>query len=692
MNVSNCLINCAENTTSNYTLEDDQDFGDQIKYFVSNGANLLEDVTIPLIDSLREKYNQFIDFFLQEDEKNALFSIFQFDNANNSHSLVNNVDQTENQIDETKKSDENQSSFTDNLSQLNEHFQNLWKVSGKAFGMLIFGRFVVTFDSAIIELTPSRCTSLLLGELIDKKISIKLSYNHDLNHVLILIIDKHEVQFYPRVNQVRLNSKLIDLPIVLNNIRINRKSNSIEAIIGHYKENNLTIECFINNDLCTFEMSKKYENNTFGLLGNFDGDQSNDYTMSESGLKTFNSIKNQLPSKSCRLNLNPLAGLKNLTKQSSKATRLCKQLRTYLTSQVAEDSGVVVDLDNYFKICIKTSLSTDNNQSHDDTKLVKIYCNMAAAYVLIAKQHSIELLPPLQCLTCDNNLRFGGRQFIEPFGVLRLTDVIYVVHESTCMMNVINSLSGMSKLIEMNNLAQNDLHETRFGLISFNHLNGEPQPQVRGHSIDGDLLFTADMVARAVNRLNFANTKSGHKMDIYEALAKATQYPFRKGSSKNIVLMTCESCSNEAKSRFDYNDLRSILLNQGIILHLISNQPLSVPKINRKQITSIIGLDSDLVFFLKSENEFLNHLHDILSLKDKISIPNDVCIALATISGGSYFPIPKKNLARKWQFPVAKRLSSNLEPKFCQFCDCILDENMINSKILCKPCKPLDGK
>lgn len=630
-----------------------------------------------------------MDIFLDKEEKEALHSLFSHDSSplnKNQRSSDRSGDDDEDEAN-IKEAAPTAPGFTDHLSELNEHFQNLWKPPTRGVGMLIAGRFLITFDSAVIELTPSRCSSLLVGPIMESQVSVKLTYNSDLSPVLLVSAQKHEIQVYPKLNQVRLNGKLVDLPIFLKSGSVLRKTNSVELNFGQTESKDLTIECFLKRDFCTFSLSERYRNKTSGLFGNFDGSLDNDNIVMEVP-KIFNSpemLVSLLPSKSCRVNFHPFANLTDLTKESSKGFRSCDKLHAYLALQVAKDSGPVVDPEIYQKICLKLTSSS----GQDDTKLMKSFCDVAAAYVQTAKQYSIELVAPFQCLFCENHVRFGSRHMIEPFGESRLADIIYVVQESPCLTHLIDNLVGMSKLLE-NILGKSDMLGTRFGLISFGHHDG--LWSVNSHSVDGDLLFPAEKAGRAADGLSLRHLKSPQKVDIYEALARAFQYPFRKGSSKNVVLMTCQSCSLISQSRFDYNDLRAILLSQGITLHLFSNQPLTMVKPSRKTSASIVGIDADLIVTSSQADGSFNDLEESLELKRRVSLPNDVCLVLAHISGGSYFPIPKKSFGRKWQIPVANWIASGAEPKFCQICDCILDENMIDSRTVCKPCKPLEEK
>ena len=52
-----------------------------------------------------------------------------------------------------------------------------------------------------------------------------------------------------------------------------------------------------------------------------------------------------------------------------------------------------------------------------------------------------------------------------------------------------------------------------------------------------------------------------------DALDLAARYPFRAGVSKTIVLLTCESCSENLVS---YADMAELLIKRDIKLHLIT--------------------------------------------------------------------------------------------------------------------------
>lgn len=70
-----------------------------------------------------------------------------------------------------------------------------------------------------------------------------------------------------------------------------------------------------------------------------------------------------------------------------------------------------------------------------------------------------------------------------------------------------------------------------------------------------------------------------------DALDMAARYPFRAGVSKTLILLTCDTCS---ENHVSYPDMAELLLSRDIKLHLISPHDFRM-RSNSPKANNILG-------------------------------------------------------------------------------------------------------
>ncbi|XP_074593546.1 apolipophorins-like [Brevipalpus obovatus] len=580
--------------------------------------------------------------------------------------------------------------FDEHLSELQSLLSSQTRNPKRSLALLISKQQIVTFDQSSFEFKPSNCSHMFL-EILSHRLFISLEYSiqsptantnvYDMS--LEIKLRELIIKINPNRREVKIFNHHIEMPFIYGSTMIIRTSNSIMLTDSTIQGETISLECHLNYDLCLFSVPQSYQNKTRGMAGYFDGNSANDLELPwnrkiarNGGELSYGWTKNQCISS----HKNPPSP----GKLTSKALNLCENLRDHFYIQLNSYAPGLDVAEKYFKMCSKLMPLIRNRG-----KLEKTFCNLAASAVIMAKEQGIELTPPTQCLMCGKDLKFGSRSkvIVATKDGSGNADIVFVVHEKLCLAYAVDNLIGLAKQLE-EEVVRQGMDKPLYGLISFGRGKKDDLPYLNLHTANGNIMFDSDSIGRAVDGLDLSRS-TPETVNILEAIARASQYPFRKGSSKTIVLMSCQSCDNfDAKqSRFDYNDIRSILLTEGIVLHVISDQQISVPR--RFRGSSVIaGIDLNTTYLLDSpENKVGKSTIDRQSLKRQIILPKDICVILSHLSDGCYFPISlDQSLDKNWQRVLAQRISISAVPKPCQQCDCALSDDSIQSQIFCRPC------
>ena len=100
---------------------------------------------------------------------------------------------------------------------------------------------------------------------------------------------------------------------------------------------------------------------------------------------------------------------------------------------------------------------------------------------------------------------------------------------------------------------------------------------VHSHTIDGQLMNTRDKVLLGLDQWTM---DAGDNDDSMMAVRFAANYPFRTGASKNILLLPCDACREDAVM---YADMQRLLLAKDIRLHVLMQQDIRLRSKSPKQ-------------------------------------------------------------------------------------------------------------
>ena len=105
------------------------------------------------------------------------------------------------------------------------------------------------------------------------------------------------------------------------------------------------------------------------------------------------------------------------------------------------------------------------------------------------------------------------------------------------------------------------MKDVMYGIVGYGGAGA--YDQVHSHTMDGELMNTADKVLLGLDKWMM---DAGDNVDSMQAVRFAADYPFRTGASKNIVLLPCDACLENAVT---YTEMQRLLLARDVRLHVL---------------------------------------------------------------------------------------------------------------------------
>lgn len=136
----------------------------------------------------------------------------------------------------------------------------------------------MTFDKRVYSF-EAECDYLLARDFIDGKFSVVVSYQRTggkMTKSLIFMDGSKQVKVMPE-GQIMLNGRAAELPLVMGATVVLREANQVIIKNKH----GIMVECDLEYDRCTVEVSGWYHGKLAGLLGTFDNEPINDMIKSD---------------------------------------------------------------------------------------------------------------------------------------------------------------------------------------------------------------------------------------------------------------------------------------------------------------------------------------------------------------------------------------------------------------------------
>lgn len=149
------------------------------------------------------------------------------------------------------------------------------------------------------------------------------------------------------------------------------------------------------------------------------------------------------------------------------------------------------------------------------------------------------------------------------------TDVVYIIENKDCNTAMIKKLLTQPPMILSRELRAQQIY-SRVGVISY---GGNNQPEI--HTAKGRSFYSfRDMVLAIRTLYKMPRAASDEPSDAFEAIRFASEMSFQPAVAKIFILVKCSACKDG--STISYSDTQNLLLQQGIILHVMTPDPIVV--------------------------------------------------------------------------------------------------------------------
>jgi len=330
-----------------------------------------------------------------------------------------------------------------------------------------------------------------------------------------------------------------------------------------------------------------------------------------------------------------------------------------------------VDPEPYKAMCLR-DMQTIRNRADKQSGV----CSSAAAYIKQCEQAGVELWMPGHCVRCDINNQetmANGESTRIQGNTPQSADVVFIVQQSSCLRDL--ELQDLPLLVDRS-LTNKGLTDNRYALVSFAGSNHLQRPHI---FTSGSQIFN-DVARMKTALAHLSNMQSdGTVGDIFEALQFSARLNLRAGVVKTFVLVRCDT--SESLTSRAYGDSMTMLLEQGISLHVMMPLEMRLKGSTTKLTSKMYGFSKDTVVTAST----LDH-----DLRRQIQDPKDQVSTLAQESGGVVFDLNKlksrkRTMAKKASTMMGKAVAELSQPLDCELCDCLADADG-KGRVMCHRC------
>ncbi|XP_064626174.1 apolipophorins-like [Lineus longissimus] len=550
-----------------------------------------------------------------------------------------------------------------------------WIPPFKASAMLTHGRHYTTFDGEHFDFAGT-CSYLLTKDFTDGNFSVIVNYDNGKKTSVIVNSNKKEFEIFPDF-KVSVDNVRTELPYQYMNTTVVRNGYSIRV----HNDNGFTMTCDMANDICTFNVTGWYFGKMAGLLGTYNNEQYDDKLTAdrriEDNVEQF--ARSWEVGSYCHVSRNIARQV--TTTKGSESDKLCRKYFEYSKS-VFRPCFKQVDPAPHLVNCI-----SDIEQDSTSRTIEEKGCGTFTGYVAECRRLGVPIRVPQTCVTCSganvDTFKEGESRRIVSSKTpnAQSADVVFVVEEKRCNVDAATKLADMGVQID-NALKAQGLQNNRFAVVGFGGQGVHNFDQT--HTTEGKLFNDARKLHLAINSLDFQ--QDGPNMDMLRAVKFATNYPFRTGVSKNVIILPCSECQAQAVG---YAEMQQMLAEKDITLHMLMAHDFALRTSSPVKTSYIFGLDEKAVFTNKDVNAPI--LSGDAVLKNQVIMPKDICVTLALETNGTVFNIQKllagRYTTQKAFLDVfARRLANSAHPTKCQICECTPDINGVGRSV-CTSCE-----
>lgn len=291
----------------------------------------------------------------------------------------------------------------------------LWLPPFKARSLLVGSRHYITFDKRFVSLNhkygfiensqkPDQCSYLLANDFIDYNFTLAQEpstaiHNDKLlsTRKLSIFADGHIIDVDMAAGTVKIDqSSMTALPIQIGDTIIYREWD----ILVIKSKNGYELNCNLQFDFCSFEISGWYFGKTAGIMGTVNNEIYDDFLTSNhlitKDINEFTSswaLKKNEENNQCKQEINAEQSLPI----SNELLNICD---TYFRSKVSPFANCFATVDSlpFYDMCLDMGSNSITDFTHNDHPAQKGACAVAFAYMESCNEQNLPLRVPEICL------------------------------------------------------------------------------------------------------------------------------------------------------------------------------------------------------------------------------------------------------------------------------------------------------
>ncbi|XP_069127420.1 uncharacterized protein [Argopecten irradians] len=533
-----------------------------------------------------------------------------------------------------------------------------WIPPFKAYAVIAGNRHYITFDNKKFDFA-GMCSYVLAHDFHDKNFTVVVNFNRNRQspaiRSLLVMAGGKNVEIFS--SGIHVDGRPSELPFRHEELIVERDGNHVKLNTGR----GLEVIGDVEHKHFIVGISGWYFGKVAGLLGTYDNEHFDDM------MKSDGTITNDVDelgqswqvNKRCRVQGN-IIRQESFDEQStgySKCAALFKESSSPLRPCFKQ-----VDTEYYMHMCLSGVQRGER------------VCDIASVYVKACQTRRVRMWLPQQCIQCEtpSSESYNAGETIkmypgsDDYQVPQSADIVFVVESRRCNSDATQNLGRLVYKIE-EGLTQSGIAGNRYGLISYG------QRGASSHTIEGTFFNDATKFTKGVETL----THNDESADSHDAILTATNYSFRTGVSKTIVLVQCDECPEVSAAVHDH--LQHILHTRDITLHILRDQEFRLE--NNIPKHKILGVDNSMKYMLDPNQA---------GLYDDMALPSDSCSSLSLHSNGTIFDstgFTSRRLKDRRRFSeiIVDRVTATAVPHECQVCQCVSDHTGAAMSV-CRKC------
>uniref|UniRef100_A0A6B2E804 Putative apolipophorins n=1 Tax=Phlebotomus kandelakii TaxID=1109342 RepID=A0A6B2E804_9DIPT len=455
---------------------------------------------------------------------------------------------------------------------------------------VVDGEHVFTFDGRHFTF-PGDCSYVLTRDALHGNFTVVATMaKHHM--VAVTLMDGSGVSVRVEVGGVvKVNDKVADLPVHQEDVHAWRRYYTVSAL----SRAGVHVMCTTDLVICHVRVSGYYRDRLRGLLGNGNGEPSDDFQLPDGSLAANHAdFGNAYGLGACT----PVAAT-HVHGHTMPVTEPCAGL--FNSDPTLRLAGFVNEPANYREACQHAVTDAEEGQK------MRVACNIVSAYVSAARLDGLPVSVPDKCLTCSDNRQVG--QTFTTKTPSKAADVVFVVDTSLPLL--LTDFTHQLTVELRKELRAFDMADVNVAVIGFerhqrytSHFTHNGKLDVHGKLVPRDATTTPrcdlhlhtgfervdELLEQWANATESLAEDLGLSADA-RAFQEAMAYPFRAKAAKIIFAVRSDPLTH---SRNPSKSLTAQWANaqvkrRGVQVHLLS--PVSDFTISGKDVRGVTAKD-----------------------------------------------------------------------------------------------------